>query len=88
MVFWTFPLTAGSINIDASDNAMFLSIQCDPAGGSCTVKGSVPFKGVMPLPVTISAGEGVNFNAPSPTSPLGGIEIVHVAGTVDLLIGF
>ena len=88
MVFWTYPLTTGTFTIDASNNAMFLSIICDPSAGSCTVLGSIPFKGISPAPVTLTAGEGINLTAQSPTSPLSGIVITHVAGTVDLLVGF
>jgi hypothetical protein len=50
--------------------------------------GSIPFKGVSPNAVTLSAGQGVNISALSPISTLDGITITHIAGNVDILIGF
>ena len=87
MRFFTKTLTSGSIAISITDGAMFVSVQCDSTSGSATVLGNLPFKGVSPDAVTLSAGQGVNISALSPASPLDGITITWVAGTVDVLIG-
>ena len=88
MRFWTQTLTSGSLTIEFNDGAMFISIITDPSSGGCTVNGNIPFKTLPSIPVTLSAGEGVNISALSPASPLDGITITHVSGSVDLLIGF
>jgi hypothetical protein len=54
----------------------------------CTVNGNIPFKGLPSQAVTLGSGEGINISALSPASPLDGITITHVAGNVDLLVGF
>lgn len=88
MRFWTFTLTTGSVTIDSIDSVMFISVQCDAVSGSCSVLGANPFKGVAPNAVTLSAGQGVNVSALSPASTLDGLTITHIAGNVDILIGF
>jgi hypothetical protein len=87
MRFFTYTLTAGSLNISAEDGAMFLSLQTD-AAGACTVQGNIPFKGIPSSAVTISAGSGLNIVASSPQSPLDGITITYSSGNIDVLIGF
>lgn len=88
MRFWTQTITSGSLTIDFNDGAMFISIITDSTSGICQVDGNIPFKGLNSQPVTLSAGEGINISALSPASPLDGITITHVAGNVDLLVGF
>ncbi len=88
MNFFTYTLTTGSLSINASDGAMFVSVQCDATTGACNVQGSIPFKGLSPNAVSLSAGQGVNISALSPASPLDGITITQTAGTIDILIGF
>ena len=88
MRFFTTTLTSGSLTIGSVDGAMFVSIQNDSTTGSCTVAGNIPFKGVNPSAVTLTAGQGVNISALSPASPLDGITITWVAGNVDVLVGF
>jgi hypothetical protein len=88
MNFFTYTLTSGSLSIASSDGAMFVSIQCDSSTGSCSVVGSIPFKGLPPNAVTLTAGQGVNISAMSPASPLDGITITWIAGSVDVLVGF
>ena len=87
MRFWTYTLNAGSININATDGAMFLSILSSTLGG-CTVLGNIPFKGVPPAPVSVATGNGMNLSALSPQSPIDGITITWVSGSIDVLIGF
>ena len=88
MTFFTYTLSSGSLVIDANDYAFFVSIQTDPASGNVTVLGGIPFKGIPSSAVTLSLGQGVNFAASSPASPLSGITITWVAGTIDIIIGF
>jgi hypothetical protein len=88
MRFWTYTLTTGSLQINAIDGAMFVSVQCDAVSGSCTILGAIPFKGVAPNAVTLTAGQGINASALSPQSTLDGITITHIAGNVDILIGY
>ena len=88
MRFWTYTLTTGTVTINTNDSVMFLSVQCDAVSGSCSVLGAIPFKGVAPNAVTLTAGGGINVSAISPASPIDGIVITHIAGNVDLLIGY
>jgi hypothetical protein len=88
MRFWTYTLTTGSLTINALDGAMFVSVQCDLVSGSCSVIGSIPFKGVSPNAVTLNAGQGINVSALSPASTLDGLTITHIAGNIDIIVGF
>jgi|GEM_PF-1623064 len=88
MRFWTYTLSSGSLTISAIDGANFLSLQTDSTSGQCTVLGGIPFKGLNPQAVSITAGQGVNFAALSPASPLDGITITWVSGNIDIIIGF
>jgi hypothetical protein len=88
MTFWTYTLSSGSLVLNGSEGASFISIQTDPANGSCTVLGGIPFKGLQPVAVPLSIGQGINLSANSPVSPLAGITITWVAGTIDIIVGF
>jgi hypothetical protein len=66
---------------------MFLSVQC-ATSSSCTVLGNLPFKGLTPANVTLDASQGINLSALTPVSPLDGITITRVSGSIDILIGF
>lgn len=88
MTFWTYTLSSGSLTINAADGAMFLSLQTDSTSGNCTVLGGIPFKGLNPQAVSITAGQGINLAAINPTSPLDGITITHVTGSIDIVVGF
>ena len=88
MRFWTYTLTTGSVTISQVDGAMFVSVQCDTTSSSCSVVGNIPFKGLQPNAVTLNTGQGVNISALSPTSPLDGITITQISGSIDILIGF
>jgi hypothetical protein len=37
--------------------------------------------------VTLGAGQGVNLSTTSPNSPLDGLTITWISGSVDILIG-
>ena len=87
MRFFTFTLTTGSITISQTDGAMFLSLQCGTSS-SVQVLGNIPFKGVTPTAVTLSDTQGINLSALSPASPLDGITVTWVSGSIDVIIGF
>lgn len=87
MTFFTYTLSSGSLAINKADGASFLSVQTDASSGQCTVLGSMPFKGLSPNAVSLSNGEGVNFSSPTPSSPLDGITVTWVAGSVDIIVG-
>jgi hypothetical protein len=88
MRFFTTTLTSGTLSISAIDGAMFVSIQTDSTSGSASVLGNIPFKQVNPSAVTLGAGQGVNLSALSPASPLDGVTITWLAGSVDVVVGF
>jgi len=88
MKFWTYTLTSGSLTLNAQDGAFFVSILTESASSACTVLGGIPFKQLNPTAVTLENGEGVNFSALSPSSPLDGITITWISGSVDIIIGF
>jgi len=88
MRFWTYSLTSGSLVINAVDGASFVSVQCDASSGSCSVLGGISFKNLSPNAVTLTAGQGANFSASSPQSPLDGITITWLGGTIDIIVGF
>jgi hypothetical protein len=88
MTFFTFTLSSGSLILNGSEGASFISIQTDPANGSCTVLGGIPFQGLQPTAVPLSIGQGINLSANTPSSPLAGITITWVAGTIDIIVGF
>jgi hypothetical protein len=87
MRFFTYTLSSGSLSFAQTDGAMFLSIQAN-ASSSCTVLGNIPFKGIAPTAVTINENSGLNLASTSSNSPLDGITITWVSGTIDVLIGF
>jgi len=87
MQIFTTTLTSGSLVLNRQDGAMVISIQ-SATGSSCLFTGNLPFKGVTPTPVTLTDSQIFNFAASSPQSPLEGITITWVSGTVDIVVGF
>jgi hypothetical protein len=88
MEFFTTTLTSGSLTFAKADGATFVSIQCDSSTGSCTVLGGIPFKGIQPSIVALTAGQVASFAAASPQSPLNNLIITWIAGNVDIIVGF
>ena len=86
MTFYTSTLSGGSLEILSADGAMMISIEPN-AGSSCTVLGTLPFKGLSPNPITLDANQVLTISAMSPSSPLNGITVTHVSGTVDIIVG-
>ena len=87
MQFFSYTLSSGSLTIDSSQGAMALSIQSNDSS-SCTFLGSIPFKGISPNAVTLSNGQGLTVAAQAANSPLSGITITWLSGTIDIIIGF
>ena len=87
MQIYTTTLTAGTLVLNREDGAQVLSIQAQ-GDGQCLFTGNLPFKGETPTPITLSGGQVFNYSAASPSSPLDGITITHVAGSVDIVVGF
>ena len=86
MTFYTTTLSSGSLEILTADGAQMVSIEPNSAS-SCTVLGSLPFKGNSPNPITLDANQVLTISAASPSSPLNGITITWVSGTVDIIVG-
>jgi hypothetical protein len=87
MRFFTFSLTSGTLSISQNDGAMFLSVQCSDSS-SCTIAGNQPFKTLTSTAVTLGASQGINLSAVSPASPLDGITVTWISGSIDILVGF
>lgn len=85
MRFFTYALTTGTFVLNFSDGARFLSVSCG-ASDTCTVTGDLPFKGLSPTSVSIGNNSGISLSS-DPTSPLSGITITQVSGTVDIVVG-
>jgi len=86
MTFYTTTLSSGSLEILTADGAQMISIEPN-SGSSCTVLGSLPFKGLSPSAITLDANQVLTISSNTPTSPLNGITITHVSGTIDIIVG-
>lgn len=86
MNFYTTTLSSGTLEINSVDGAMMISIEPN-SGSSCTVLGTLPFKGLTPNAITLDANQVLTLSAQSPNSPLSGLTITHVSGTVDIVVG-
>ena len=86
MRLFTYTLSSGSINIVDTDGVTQISVSAN-ASSSATITGNFPFKGLTANAVTLEAGEAVTITTPT-NSPLDGVTITQVSGTIDVLIGF
>jgi len=86
MRIFTYELSSGSLAIDFVDGVTQISIQANPSS-SATIQGNFPFKGNNSTAIILSSGESITLQTPT-NSPLDGVVITHVSGTVDILIGF
>jgi len=77
-------LSSGSITIDYQDGVTSLTIQAN-ANSACTITGNLPFKGVNSNPIILENGESYTQQTATNT-PLDGITIEWVSGTVDITI--
>lgn len=86
MTFYTTTLSSGSLELLTADGAQMVSIEPN-SESSCTVLGSLPFKGSNPNAITLDANQVLTISSSSPSSPLNGITITWVSGTIDIIVG-
>lgn len=87
MQIFTTTLSSGELALESSKGAMSISIE-PSANSSCTITGSIPFKGIQPTPIVLMEKVVVNYAAASASAPLNGITITWVSGAIDIIIGF
>jgi hypothetical protein len=85
MRLFTYTLSSGSLSINTADGVTQISVESN-ASSECTIEGNFPFKGLTSGPITLEAGQSITVMA-QPNSPLDGVVITHVSGTIDILIG-
>ena len=85
MRYFTYTLTTGTFVLNFNDGARFLSVSCG-ATDTCTVTGDLPFKGLSPTAVAIGNNSGISLSSDA-TSPLSGITVTQVSGSIDILVG-
>lgn len=86
MRVYTSTLTTGSITIQAGDNVNQLSVQANDSS-SCQIQGDMSFRGNPSTPVTLANGETYNL-ATTPNSPIQGLTITWLSGTIDITMSF
>jgi hypothetical protein len=84
--FTTVMSSSQTIAINKEDGVMALSVQAAPGGGTFNFLGNYTFKGIPPTALSLTNGQGVTLFAASTASPLGGITIQWVSGTVEVVI--
>jgi hypothetical protein len=77
--------SATTINITPQDGVISLSAMAGSTG-VFNFLGSFVFQGLTPSNLVLSNGQGITITAPSTNSPLSGITIEWVSGTVELVI--
>lgn len=87
MTFYTQTLTEGTFLLSAAEGASMISIQ-PQVSSSCTFIGSGTYNGASSSEITISNNNTLTISSSSPTSPLNGITITWVSGTIDIIVGF
>ena len=79
-------MSSGVISISYTDEVLQLSLQAN-SSSSCNVSGNFTFQGTPSSNVTLSNGEGLTLTALSLNSPLDGITVTWLSGTIDIIIG-
>ena len=87
MTFFTKTLTEGTFIVTAAEGASMISVQ-PQTSSTCTFIGSGTYNGETSSSITISNNNSLTISSSSPTSPLNGITITHVAGNIDIIVGF
>lgn len=82
----TSVLSAGSFVIDASMNAIQLSVQGADSTASFTIEGDLTIGSTPSAAISIGNGNGISISAPTGMSPLQGITITQVAGNINIVI--
>ncbi len=86
MRLFTYTLSSGSINILNTDGVTQISVQANQSS-SATITGNFPFKGLSPNAISLNDGQSLTITTPT-NSPLDGVTIAWVSGTIDIVIGF
>lgn len=86
MRLFTYTLSSGSISIAESDGVTQITIQAN-ASSSANVTGNIGFKALTPNAVSLNDGQSLTITTPT-YSPLDGVTIAWVSGTIDIVIGF
>jgi hypothetical protein len=86
MRYWTQVLSSGSITINAGDGVTALTIQAN-SNSACEILGNLSFKGLNSQDVILENGESWTTTS-SANSPVDGLTITWVSGTIDVLIEF
>jgi len=86
MRFYTTTLSTGTLELFAADGAQMISIEPN-SSSSCTVLGNLPFKGLSSTAITLDANQVLTISAQSPASPLDGLTITWISGTIDIIVG-
>ncbi len=86
MRLFTYELSSGSLSISSIDGVTQISVQANPSS-SGTIEGNFSFQGIPSNAITLEGGESFTIQTPT-NSPLDGVTITHVSGTIDILIGF
>jgi len=79
-------VSAQTIVFNPSDGVVSISVQAAPGGGVFNFLGTYKFQGLTPNNLILANGQGVTLTSPSTSSPLSGIIIEWVSGTVDIII--
>lgn len=86
MKFYTKALTSGTFTISAAQNVLSLSIKTS-SSGSCSFAGDGTFNEQASETQTFGANDGITLGTDNPMSPLDGITITWISGTVNIIIG-
>ena len=88
---YTSQITSGStasqklITLSPEDGVVSISVQASSVG-VVNVLGTYQFQSLTPSNIVLSNGQGVTLSSHSTNSPLSGITIQWVSGTVQLVI--
>jgi len=91
MNIFTAQITSGSsaslktINLSPEDGVVSISVQASTVG-VVNVLGAYQFQGLTPSNLVLSNGQGVTLTSNFTNSPLSGITVQWVSGTVELVI--
>ena len=87
MKFFTTSLTSGTFVVAAAQGASLISVQ-PGSSSSCTIIGGIAYNGVPSSAITRSDNNAITLTSASAFSPLDGITITWISGTIDILVGF
>lgn len=86
MRIYTKTLSSGTLSVATADGVTQISIQANNSS-SATIIGNFPFQGVAATNITLNDGQSITL-VTAPNSPLDGMTVTWVSGTIDILIGF